>query len=287
MADIITPEPLTTVPFYELGGSPSEIYTSEGFKAVRKFLVAWDDRDAFANDVMGNVKEFDYSYSTYYPKRPDALPVKLTFSPVDDMAVNKKEITQMHTSLNSYSGSWALATVEYETLGTQDVDSISISSGTRLTYRLTYEPQEILLPVSGWVWNESTESLPENTIITKRVPQTLHTLVWSMVISPPWNTIQETQGKINSQKFLDCPTGTLLFEGISANKLYRSTLEAGASKFTWQITYTFRQQCIHHSGNVYGWNHLFRGNTGTWCPPVNNSIKIYDEADFSLLFLPE
>ena len=287
MSPNLSPVPKTTVPFFEMGGSPTEVYTTEGFRATRKFLVAWDDRDAFAQDVMGSAAEYDYSHSTFYPERPWVIPISLTFKPVDDYAVVKKMIAEMHADVNSYSGSWAIATVEYETLGTQDTDSVEIGAGTRLAYRLNYDPREVVLPVTGWKWSGTEEALPDDTILVRRIPQTLHILTWSLVVSPPWRAIQEAQGKINAGEFLDSPPGTLLLEGIGANKLFRSTLEKGASNFTWQIIYTFRQLCVHHAGQTYGWNHLFRGSNGTWTIPVNNGVKLYDETDFAVLFRPE
>ena len=46
-----------SVPFKELGGSPVEQYGLEGFRAQRTFLIAWEDRDAFAADYLGGEKE--------------------------------------------------------------------------------------------------------------------------------------------------------------------------------------------------------------------------------------
>lgn len=281
------PSPTVTVPFFELGGSPTEVYTTDGFKATRRFLVTWDDRDAFAHNVMGGAAEYDYSRSTFYPSRPEVIPVRLTFQPADDHAVVRQTIPAMHDAVNAYTGSWAVATVEYETLGTQDVDSVTITGGTRLAYRLTHETRETELAADGWQWAGTTENLPPDMALLRRIPQTLHTLTWSLVVSPPWLAIQEMQGKINAGEFLDCPPGTLLLEGVSANKLYRSTLEKGASNFTWQIVYAFRQQCIHFAGGTYGWNHAFRSGAGTWAVPVNNGARLYEEADFARLFQAE
>ncbi len=287
MTQQITPSPAHSVSFFELGGSPTEVFTPEGFKATRKFLVAWDDRDAFAQDVMGGASEYDYTNSTFYPNRPQVIPVRLTFKPVDDHAVVRKTIPAMHDAVNSYAGSWALATVEYDTLSTQDVDSVTVTGGTRLSYRLTHETREVELPADGWKWAGTMENLPADVFLLRRIPQTLHTLTWSLVVSPPWIAIQEMQGKINRDEFLDCPPGTLLLEGVSANKLYRSTLEKGASDFTWQIVYAFRQQCIHFGGGTYGWNHAFRGNAGMWAVPENNGARLYENADFARLFRSE
>ena len=78
------PTPTTTVSFYELAGSPVEAFTSEGFEAKRRFLVRWEEREAFARDVMGHSSTFNYQSSTYYPNRTSVFPVKITFRPADE-----------------------------------------------------------------------------------------------------------------------------------------------------------------------------------------------------------
>ena len=284
MAKLIS-KPESTVPFYEMAGSPEEKYTTEGFQAVRTFLVAWEQREAFAKDVMGNTSLFDYRSATYYPNRTSVFPIRITFTPADKNALTKKALSKLHLDLNSYDHSWAIANVEYRTISEVDLESGPENEpGTKITYRLSYESIEEEIRVDGWVWQGTTTAIPTDTLLMKRIPQALHQLVWSQVLSPPWVTIQETQGKLNRYTFLDCPPGTLLFEGVAANKLYRSTFEDGESPFCWAITYTFRQKAIHHDENTYGWNEIFRSDTGTWGLPTQNGKKLYDDADFGPLF---
>lgn len=280
--------PQTTVSFFELAGSPIEVFSESGFSATRRFLVRWDERSDFARDIMGNSTVFNYQSSTYYPNRTSVFPIKITISPADEKTLLPKEISALHLGLNSYSG-WALAVVEYETLTETDLDfGVDAESGTTLTYRLSCESTELQLPSdSGWVWEDSNASIPENLQVVQRIPQSLHVIIWSQVLNPPWKKIQETQGKINVSEFLDCPSGTLLFEGASANKLYRSTFQDGESPYCWAISYTFRQKAIHHDGRTYGWNHFFRSEDGTWCVLKNQGKTIYDYADFAPLFESE
>lgn len=280
--------PTTTVTFFELAGSPTESFSSEGFHAVRRFLVRWEKREAFARDVMGNASTFNYQCSTYYPNRTSVFPIKITFSPADEKTIRPQEMTALHLGLNSYDG-WAIAEIEYATLTDSDLDfGVDAESGTTLTYRLSWESEEFELPsASGWVWGDSGAAIPEDLIVTQRIPQALHVIIWSRVQNPPWNTIQATQGKINASEFLDCPPGTLLFEGAAANKLYRSTFEEGESPYCWAITFTFRQKAIHHDGETYGWNHFFRTSDGSWATLKNQGKTIYDSADFAPLFESE
>ncbi|MBR0191939.1 MAG: hypothetical protein IJQ31_07735 [Thermoguttaceae bacterium] len=279
------PTPTTTVSFYELAGSPVEAFTSEGFEAKRRFLVRWEEREAFARDVMGHSSTFNYQSSTYYPNRTSVFPVKITFRPADENSIQKQEIAALHLGLNSYSG-WALAEIEYATLTDEDLDlGVQTESGTSLTYRLSWESIDVELPsASGWVWTDSGAAIPEDLSVVQRIPQAVHTIIWSRVLNPPWTAIQQMQGKVNSVEFLDCPAGTLLFEGAAANKLYRSTFQQGESPFCWAITFTFRQKAVHHDSQTYGWNHFFRTSDGSWAMVQSNQKKIYDEADFKTLF---
>ncbi len=274
--------------FYELAGSPVEVFSSEGFSATRRFLVRWEDREAFARDVMGDATVFNYQCSTYYPQRTSVFPTRITLQPADSQTLERQTLTALHLGLNSYDG-WAVATVEYTTLTDSDLDvGIETESGTSLTYRLSWESVEHTLPAAtGWNWADTGTAIPADLEVIQRIPEALHVLVWSQVLNPPWKKIQETQGKVNASEFLDCPAGTLLFEGAAASKLYRSTFEEGASPYCWAITYTFRQKAIHHDGGTYGWNHFFRTADGTWTVLENNGKTIYDSADFAPLFESE
>ena len=286
MARLIS-SPLTTVKFYELAGSPEEKFTTEGFSATRRFYVKWDEREAFEKDVMGNASLFDYRSSTYYPNRTNVYPTRITFVPANATSVVRKTCEKLHTDLNSYAG-WALATVEYETLSDTDLTfGPDTESGTKLTYRLAWESVENAISPEGWAWADSGAALPTDRDILQRTPEALHVLIWSQVLNPPWVTIQETQGKINVSTFLDCPAGTLLFEGAQANKLYRTTFEAGESPYCWAITYTFRQRAVHHNAQTYGWNYIYRPSDGTWALAKNQGHPMYDSADFNPLFVSE
>lgn len=287
MANLIS-VPQTTVPFFELAGSPVESFTAEGFCATRRFLVRWEDRLNFARDVMGHSSLFNYQSSTYYPNRTSVFPVKLTFKPADEKTIEYQEISALHLGLNSYDG-WALATIKYETLTQMDLDfGVDAEAGTKITYRLSWESVDEELPYSpDWVWEDSSASIPAETPMLQRIPQAIHVIIWSQVLNPPWRTIQETQGKVNASEFLDCPPGTLLFEGAAANKLYRSTFEEGESPYCWAITFTFRQKAIHHDSGIYGWNHFFRVSDGSWQIVNNHGKRIYDSAEFAPLFESE
>lgn len=275
-----------SVPFKELGGSPVEEYSLAGFRAKRKFLIAWEHRDAFAAEVLGVATSFGSSTWVHYPDKPSVFAVRLRYEPFDPDNPDAKAIPSLTEGLNSYSNSFAKATVEYETVNGQDrTDGPTNEAGTQLTYRMCFAAEvEPLLP-RGWQWEDDPSLLvPDDLSLAKRLPVTEHHLTWHQVVHPPWEAIQNLQGTVNAGVYLGCPAETLLFEGAEANKLYRAGLESEISAFCWQLHYVFRQRAIKHRGAVYGWNHAYRENPPGWVRLTSGGAWLYDRTDFSPLF---
>ncbi|NLS92070.1 MAG: hypothetical protein GXX96_07805 [Planctomycetaceae bacterium] len=273
--------------FKELAGSPSEEYNSGGFLATRSFLIAWEDRDAFAAEVMGTASQYGGGVSVHYPGKPAVYAVRLRFEPFDPDAPDVQTLDDLTTGLNSYSGSFAKAIVDYQTLVEQDRDDGPANqAGTYLSYRMVHHTDTMPITVEGWQWDdEPTASLPADLEPVKIVPVTEHRLTWHQVINPPWSVIHAIQGKVNASEFLGCPAETLLFEGAEATKLFRAGLGEPVAEFAWQIDYTFRERSIKHGGNVYGWNHAYRGDPAGWDRLTNGSAYLYDAAEFDALFV--
>ncbi len=101
--------------FKELAGSPSEQYNSEGFHATRTFLIAWEDRDDFAAEVMGTAAGYGGGGPIHYPGKPAVCAVRLRFEPFDPDAPDVQTLGDLMVGLNSYGRSLAKATVDYET----------------------------------------------------------------------------------------------------------------------------------------------------------------------------
>lgn len=275
-----------TVAFKELGGSPVEQYGLDGFRARRQFLIAWEDRDAFAVEVLGAAASHGGTSWVHYPGKESVFAVRLRYEPFDPDGPDVKAIAELTEGLNSYSGSFAKATIDYRTVTGQDRDDGPTGEpGTQLTYRMTYAPDAQELLAGGWQWEDDPAiAVPDDLPLAKHVPITEHHLTWHQVIDPPWDAIHGLQGKVNAAEFLGLPAETVLFEGAEANKLFRAGFEEGPSPFTWQIHYVFRERSIKHGGEVFGWNHFYRDNPPGWVPLSNGTDRLYDAADLSVLF---
>jgi hypothetical protein len=275
-----------SVAFKELGGSPVEEYTLEGFSALREFLIAWEDRDQFAAEVLGTTSQLAGTPPVHYPGRESVVAVKLRYEPFNPDSPDAKTIPGLTDGLNGYSGSFAKAAVRYKTITERDrMDGPINEIGTHLTYRMLFAVESQPIVPRGWNWEDDASiPTPDDLNLTKRIPITEHHLTWHQVINPPWTTIHDLQGTVNSSEFLGCPAQTLLFEGADANKLFRAGFEAGASEFVWQIHYLFRERSIKYAGEVFGWNHHYREKPAGWEELTNGSARLYDAADFLPLF---
>ncbi|MBN2021191.1 MAG: hypothetical protein JW809_00210 [Pirellulales bacterium] len=274
-----------TVAFRELGGSPIEQYDSNGFSARREFLIAWEDRDAFAVEILGEAAPQGGSTWIHYPGKENVFAVRVRYLPVDPDQPDIQDLASLTEGLNSYTHAWARAIVEYKTVNDRDrTDGPENESGTHLSYRMLYSSEYAPIGAGGWQWNDTSNPLPDDQTLAKWIPMTEHHLTWHQVINPPWETIRDLQGTVNASAFLGCAAGTLLFEGADANKLFRAGFEEGVAPFCWQIRYLFRERAIKFGGATHGWNHAYRENPAGWVLINNGSHALYDTANFSSLF---
>jgi len=277
-----------TVPFKELSGSPVEEYSQDGFTARREFLIAWEDRDAFAAEVLGKAAEYGGSAWINYPGKTSVFAARLRYVPLDPESLDTQAIAELTEGLASYSNSFAKAEVDYRTVNVRDrEDGPETEPGTHLTYRMQYAVEHQTLLPQGWHWaDDPSLVLPDDFPLVKAIPVTEHHLTWHQVVNPPWQAIQALQGKVSAGEFLGCPPATLLFEGAEANKLFRSGFDTDNPEFCWQIHYLFRQRAVKYGGQVYGWNHFYRGDPPGWVELTNGSEPMYESGDFAPLFQP-
>ena len=274
--------------FRELCGSPTERYTEDGFEAERRFIVAWEDRDSFAVELLGEAAEHGGTTSTHYPGKETVFAFDVRYEPYDPEDPDQQDLSSLTEGLNSYSNSFALAIVSYKTINENDCpDGPEAPSGTQLSYRLLFSTDDHAIGPGGWSWSDNTTAIPASQNLLKRIPTTEHHVTWKQVVGPPWETIQAMQGKVNQADFLGCSAGTLLFEGVEANKLFRAGIEEGASPFCWEIRYLFREKSIKQGAGTFGWNHAYRENPAGWVEAVNTiGEKLYPLANFDQLFMP-
>jgi len=274
------------IPFKELGGSPVELYGPDGFQARREFLIAWQDRDAFAVELLGAAAAHGASAWVHYPGKSSVFAATLRYEPFDPDNPDPKLLASLTDGLNGYSSSFAKATVEYRTINPRDrSDGPENEIGTHLTYRMVYGVDLCQMTPGGWTWvDRPSIPAPDDVPLLKTVPWTDHHLTWHQVIHPPWGALRESQGKLNAAEFLGGPQGTVLFLGAEASKLFRSGFSAEESGFCWQIHYVFRERSVKQGGRSFGFNHAYRADPPGWAELTNGTDRMYDLADFSTLF---
>ncbi len=277
--------------FQELAGSPRERHGPDGFRAVRRFLIAWEDREAFAADVLGRGGEYAPRPWSRYPGKSDADAVAVTFEPADPASLRTLLAGQgddPSTLLADYSGTPAVARVEYRSVSPQDrADGPQPPRGTHLSYRMEPLWEVFAVAASGWHWADlPQQNLPGDANLELLLPQTDHILTWRQVVAPPWRAMRELQGTVNADPFLGCEAGTLLFLGAAADKLFRGT-SGDIAPFCWEVKYRFRERAIKRGGRVFGWNHRYRADPPGFAIPEDEDGPLFESADFAPLFREE
>lgn len=277
--------------YQELGGSPQEQYDQEGFSARREFLVPWENRERFAEMVFGTAATPPNNRILTYPGRDRTIAYRMKIEPVDPRAIDLSELDDIRSKLPQYKGSWFKAVINYKSISDDDRTDIPNSQpGTWIAYRMKIDSLEEPLELTGWKWSEDPAlEIEPGFQGVKRIPITEHIITWNQVVGPPWNTISQMQGKVNSVPFIGCEPGTLLFDGAEGNKLYRKGDSVGdePSPYTWMIQYVFREKTIKFGNKVYGWNHFYRKDPVGWDLLLNGQKTVYDSADFNSLFTSE
>lgn len=271
--------------FKELGGSPVEQYGADGFSAWREFLIAWEDRDQFAAEVLGQAAQSGGPRGVGYPGKPAVRATSIRFEPFDPTRPDHKPLADLTRDLNSYSQSFAKAKVEYRTLAAPRPEDPKTPEGTYLTYRMRFSTEYVPLVARGWQWADNPAiPVPDDLQITLSVPITEHQVTWHRVVNPPWGAIRALQGKVNAAPFLGAAPGTLLLEGADADKQFQTGFDAQQPELFWRIHYVFRERAVKFGSQVYGWNYHFREKPAGWAALVQNGRPLYESADFTPLF---
>jgi hypothetical protein len=280
-----------TIAFKELAGSPTETFAPEGMKAQRRILVAWKDRHAMVGELLGNGFEFGTRGPAQYPNRNAVVAMRVKLEPWPQCPEDQGAFADIALDVNSYSGKFATIVIDYELLDTSGgrPDAPNIENETFLTYRMDFGGECIEIPSQSMQWyGASGVPVPPEAVPTVRVPVVEHHITWHRVINPPWTTIHNSVGTVNSAAFMGSPAETVLLDGVTADKEFVNIDSLNAPQFGWRIRYVFREKAIKSGGNVYGWNHAYRSlpaDDPGWSKLVDQASEgLYRTSEFTPLF---
>lgn len=227
------------IAFKELAGSPVEQFDAAGMTARREFLCAWDDRRALVEALLGDGYEFGGSARAGYPGTENVVAVRAKVEPLADDLLTQ-QFSGLTEGLNAYGG-FAKVVVDYELLAPAErADLPAVAPGTFLSYRMELTEQSISLPGDQLVWEGSPSStFPSLATGAIRLPATRHRLTWHRVVNPPWATIRDATGTLNTGEFLGAAAETMLFEGANASREFLRLSELDSAEFAWCLEYVF------------------------------------------------
>ena len=82
----------------------------------------------------------------------------------------------------------------------------------------------ISIPARYWKWSGGPNTILEDDLpIGVRVPVATHTLIWSNVVAPPYETIRALRGTVNADAILGALPGCLLFVAQRSRRSTSST----------------------------------------------------------------
>lgn len=301
-----------TVVFHELAGSPTETYGSEGIRAQRHVLCAWEDRHDLLVELLGDGYEFGGNTRAEYPDHPGVLAMQVHIEAFHPSPDEQGEFTDIATEVNTYTGTtqFALLTIDYELL-VDDIynsgrtslrpDLPSCEPNTFLTYRMGVGGE--FLRISGatlsWANGDPITEHPD-LLPTLKIGVTEHNLTWHRVVYPPWNAIRSLAGCVNADVFMGAAPESLLFEGATHELEFTTVTGLGESLYAHRMSYVFKERRHvnlltifnpqDHGSNtqVAGWNHVWRSKPlldEGWSRILNQSGKpLYEPVDFAPLF---
>ncbi len=237
-------KPSMSVAFKELAGSPLETYGPEGMRAERRFLCAWDDRHALVEQLLGDACVFGGSSRSHYPSKSSVVAMRVRVEPFDE-DLKPQQFEGLSDGLAAYHG-FARVTVDYELLVPSDhADLPAAEDNTFLTYRMEPGHETLTLAGDGLVWpGNSAATLSSDADGVVLLPFTRHRLLWQRVLSPPFDAIRNSTGTLNQSTFLGAAAGTLLFEGVNAEREFLQVPDLADTEFAWRLEYLFRENSL-------------------------------------------
>lgn len=291
------------VAFRELGGSPRESISASGFKAERRFIVAWADRLSFVLELLGASSVYGGTEPSTYPAFPGTVVEDIQIEPFmgqEDKATYQV-FTDLSVGINSYA--YALVTAKYTPVEmesgtgggqseTNDPDKPETDPETYLTRSVKAGGEFMLLPASGLKGEDgdSAVGVPQETDppvdpdarIVRFVSTQEITWTWAKVASPPYKWLDSLRGHVCSgrwpTKSLYHPAETLLYMGydLEQEKRYYPPGYTGKRTDTYKLTITLKSKRIVYNNKTYGWLHAYRSkptNKAGFYRPVDQNGK--------------
>ena len=262
------------VKFKELAGSPVETFGPEGMGAERKFLVEWNVRRDFVEELLGDEFTFGGTSLMDYPGTEGIKCMRLRLESFANNPDHQGEFTDIATDINAYTSEIrcggfdnpCLVTAQYEVLVPADRGDLPTpEEGTFLTYRMDFGGHYIEAPAVGCYWQASpfTPVPPAQALgQTVRVPVVEHHITVHRMINPPWQAISDLVGTVNlNAPFLGAAQEQILFDGCNAEKEFTWAGNFLEPQFGWKLSYVFREMRNKAFGadkTTIGWNHTYR-----------------------------
>jgi hypothetical protein len=291
------------VPFKELAGSPKGTWSAKGPKFTREILVLNENKLAMIRELLGTSYVYGSTRRAFFPGIACAIVDTVDEEPFVPLP-GGGEFTDITTDLATYVGRYTKLTINYVM---NVADAGGVPGGTEpqpeddtrgtLTYSLNHAGENIECMPGGVVWeDDSTIPVPPDAGIPFKVSTSDHILTWSNAENPPWDSIEMLKGCVNSTTFIGKPAGTLLFDGATAEKTFKTLDELYNPQYDWQLTYVFKSRLFRaftYDAQIVtvGWQHTWRSKpddkAGWYRLKVQGSSPAtyrYPEVDFSALF---
>lgn len=279
----------------EMAGSPKFNITKTGVSATRVLRMDWDTaysavEELFGQSYVAGVGVVRTAIHTF-PGKPFLILESANIDPHDP--ANPTQTTIGGNITNRYE-SGALITLQYKTQPwdqeeNSNEDDPDTPAGTYLTHRWSLSGEILTLPHSGLEWQNANadgdQDVAADLVPAQVIPTVEHQFTWHFVPNPPFATIRDMFGKVNSAAFGGAATETLLFLGAEAQRDITTDGER-----TWTLDYRFQEKAIKAGGTIATWNHFYRPDAGNAVNPWQRILRksdgkpVYELGDFSSLF---
>jgi hypothetical protein len=283
------------IAFEELEGSPTIRITQEGVVGRRSFRVGWSDWAALARELIGTYKvvggSFTFLAPLEFPGQPNLMVSELEVAPFEPSSPDAQALSSLVSATNSYTAGGARVTATYRTAFDRNnqprPDLPEVRIGTYLTYGAEIGAEYLSTPGRIWHWDDppANPSVADDVQPGLLIPQGVFQLTWHRVALPPWSSIRQLRGKVNSNTFVGAPPGTVLFMGARVRRQFQFVPDGGF----WTIEYTFHECTKELSTGVkVGWNYFYKETkvgTEHWVQIKDADGNLpYAAADFGPLF---